>query len=100
MNALLSERRVRIGLRDYLGNMDGVRLLPNKHTLDLDVPQFQTMEPVGGYSPLGAGYDGGVYNRGGNGYDGAGNGYTPLDNGGITPRWRCHKRRKWPCRRK
>ena len=44
---LMAERRVRIGLRDYLGNMDGVRLLPNKHTLDLDVPRFQTMGPKG-----------------------------------------------------
>ena len=82
---LLAERRVRIGLRDYLGNMDGVRLLPNKHTLDLDVPAFQTVEPYSNTAGLGSGYDGGIYNRGGNGYDGAGNGYTPLDNGGITP---------------
>ena len=44
---LLSERRVRIGLRDYLGSMDGVRLLPNQHTLDLDVPKFQTIGPKG-----------------------------------------------------
>ena len=76
---LLSERRVRIGLRDYLGNMDGVRLLPNKHTLDLDVPQFQTVEPYSNTA-------GTVRNfaDNGNGYNG-GNGYRPLDNGGITP---------------
>ena len=70
---------VRTGLRDYLGNMDGVRLLPNKHTLDLDVPAFQTVEPYSNTA-------GTVRNfaDNGNGYNG-GNGYRPLDNGGITP---------------
>ena len=76
---LLSERRVRTGLRDYLGSMDGVRLLPNKHTLDLDVPAFQTVEPYSNTA-------GTVRNfaDNGNGYNG-GNGYRPLDNGVITP---------------
>ena len=68
---LMAERRVRIGLRDYLGNMDGVRLPPNKHTLDLDVPQFQTVEPYSNTT-------GTVRNfaDNGNGYNG-GNGYRP-----------------------